>query len=215
MNAALGNNPSLTWHGIIQGKKALGIGCRKRVGNSDSIFIWKDKWLPKPRSFKICIPPNQLPPSAKVIELIYLETQKWNEELVKDIFWEEEANIILSILLSSRLTSNQWVWHYSKNGKFSMKSCYHAVMGLDLLELDNIDAGSSSLGPNVAWKKIWSLNVPNKCKITLWRMCNNSLPTLDNLMRRGVVIDSVCPLCNHESSDLNHILFKCPAALQL
>jgi hypothetical protein len=42
----------------------------------------------------------------------------------------------------------------------------------------------------------------------LWRVCNNLLPTKMNLMRRGVVKDARCPICEREAETMTHILWR-------
>ena len=49
-------------------------------------------------------------------------------------------------------------------------------------------------------------------KMFLWRALNNLLPTRKNLKRRGVVTETLCPLCGREEEDVAHVLWNCPAA---
>ena len=48
---------------------------------------------------------------------------------------------------------------------------------------------------NLCGKKIWSLLVPNKVKNLVRRACTDSLPTKANLIRRKIIIDSLCDIC--------------------
>jgi len=59
------------------------------------------------------------------------------------------------------------------------------------------------------WLKIWQLNVPNKIKIFIWRLAHNSLPVKSNVARRGVLLDTICPMCNRLDEDCGHLFFKC------
>ena len=52
----------------------------------------------------------------------------------------------------------------------------------------------------------------NAVKNFLWRACNNLLPTKMNLMRRGIVKDARCPICEREAETMTHILWRCSAA---
>jgi len=47
----------------------------------------------------------------------------WDVELVKDIFWQEDADLILALLVHEG-RPNMLAWHYDKQGKFSVKSAY-------------------------------------------------------------------------------------------
>jgi hypothetical protein len=48
------------------------------------------------------------------------------------------------------------------------------------------------------WKVIWNLKVPKSEKHFIWRACHDILPTQDNLMRRKIVRDPLCPICGLE-----------------
>nr|POF09816.1 hypothetical protein CFP56_67424 [Quercus suber] len=56
------------------------------------------------------------------------------------------------------------------------------------------------------WKSIWRIKVPGKIKHFIWKACSNSLPTKENLLRRRVLQDSVCHLCDRELEDVFHAL---------
>lgn len=67
-----------------------------RVGNGNSLDIWSDPWIQLGVTSRPATPggPSLL---TKVANLINLVTSKWDEELVKDTFWQRDANIILSM----------------------------------------------------------------------------------------------------------------------
>lgn len=89
------------------------------------------------------------------------------------------------------------VWHYTKNGMFSVKSCYHLIMNMN---------SSSSSAPTVSgfagatvegkWQWLWWLVLPPKVKMFLWRACCNFLPTQVELFRPKVVPSLICPRCH-------------------
>jgi hypothetical protein len=72
--------------------------------------------------------------------------------------------------------------------------------------------GSNSQENDCTWKEIWSLKVPNPVKMFLWRACSDVLPTKANLLRRGVLQEVVCVLCNQEIESTRHVLWDCPTA---
>lgn len=61
------------------------------------------------------------------------------------------------------------------------------------------------------WKKIWSLDCPNKVKHFLWRACKNSLPSKSNLVRRKMIQDHTCDRCLGPSESVIHALWSCLA----
>ncbi|XVF60988.1 hypothetical protein PTKIN_Ptkin08bG0091900 [Pterospermum kingtungense] len=62
------------------------------------------------------------------------------------------------------------------------------------------------------WLRVWSVYVPNKVKIFLWRLKSGFLPVLFELKRRHVVIDDKCPRCGSGSETLAHALRGCMVA---
>jgi hypothetical protein len=65
------------------------------------------------------------------------------------------------------------------------------------------------------WKKIWSLKLPGKIKIFLWRLLHNSLPTRRNIKRKHVELDTVYPMCYRADEDGGHLFLKCKKVKQV
>jgi hypothetical protein len=73
-------------------------------------------------------------------------------------------------------------------------------------------AGGGTAGAQFPWHKIWQLKVPNKVQMFLWRFAHNSLPVRNNLKRRKIKTETVCPMCRRFDEDDGHIFFKCKNA---
>jgi hypothetical protein len=105
-------------------------------------------------------------------------------------------------------------WYFDAKGLFSVKSAYKvAVARRD--RLAGWDASTSETirdDSAFEWYRIWKLKVPNKVKMFMWRFAHNSLPVRRNLARRGVIIDTRCPVCTRLDEDSGHIFFKCKYA---
>jgi hypothetical protein len=61
-------------------------------------------------------------------------------------------------------------------------------------------------------KKIWAVKASNASKNFLWRACQNVLPTKQNLLRKGVVENDLCPCCHSEVESVIHALWECSGA---
>jgi hypothetical protein len=46
----------------------------------------------------------------------------------------------------------------------------------------------------------------------LWRALNNLLPTKQNLFKKGVTNDKMCPICGLEEESVSHIIWECQLA---
>ena len=114
---------SYTWRSLLRGLKALEKGMIWRVGNGQQIRIWDDPWIPegitrRPRT------PRGAVLLSKVAELIDPLTGTWDQQLIRDIFWEEDAvNILATPVHPDR--DDVVAWHFDSKGVFSVKSAYH------------------------------------------------------------------------------------------
>jgi hypothetical protein len=129
--------------------------------------------------------------------------------LLELLFTEEEIKMIQSIPISSTNWSDAIIWRGMTNGIFSIRSAYYIQQKLEAQTM----AGTSNLEcKREVWGKLWALPVPNVEKHFIWRACNDSLPTRENLAKRKVITDSICPFCEQEMETCCHILWQCPSA---
>jgi hypothetical protein len=99
-----------------------------RAGNGVDINIWDDAWLIRDGS-RQPITPRGHSLLTKVNELINPHTGQWDEILVRDTFWEMDANIILSTPIRDDFEDFP-AWHHDNKGLFSVKSAYKVYVKL-------------------------------------------------------------------------------------
>ena len=210
MNAKLGSNPSYAWRSIFKALEVIRSGTRWRVGNGKLIHIWEDKWLPTPTTYKVISPPQPLDDFPMVFALINGETRRWKMDMVKSLFLPFEEETILNIPLSYNLPKDKIIWVGNKKGEFTIKSTYYIALNV-LSSSRGGGSGECSHGdPRTPLrKKIWHLKIPPKIRIFMWKACENALPTMLNLRKRGVATDGVCPICGNEAKSICHALFRC------
>ena len=105
-------------------------------------------------------------------------------------FYPPKVQSILSIFLSSCLPQDEVVWAYTPKEKFTVHSAYK--IALDKAMNSRVGEPSNDDTHRKFWRKIWSLNMPNKVKSYAWRACRNVLPTKANLCRMYVkLVDSI------------------------
>ncbi|KAL0357406.1 UNVERIFIED_CONTAM: Retrovirus-related Pol polyprotein from type-1 retrotransposable element R2 [Sesamum calycinum] len=113
----------------------LRAGCRWRVGSGTSICIWKDPWLLRPLTFAPITPPLGHMSEMKVSDLIDPQTQDWNAQLIRSIFWPVDSDLILERPCSSTsmtAESDWWrkLWQLklpSKIKVFPWRACLNAL----------------------------------------------------------------------------------------
>jgi len=104
--------------------------------------------------------------------------------------WRDAANFRLNSI------DDSVIWTLGKRGTFNVKSIYNAL-------------SNSSNG--IYYKKIWKEKIPEKIKIFLWLIANDSILPKDNLMKRKWQGDPSCIFCNNVET-ISHLFFQCPVA---
>ncbi|KAK2637819.1 hypothetical protein Ddye_025614 [Dipteronia dyeriana] len=110
------------WKSIIWGKELLEADSRRRVGNSCSIQIYKDRWILRPSTFRI-VSPSRLEENSTVSQLKTFDS-RWNVELIKDNFLEDDVTKILSLQTSINEIEDSILWHFDQHGNYSVRSRY-------------------------------------------------------------------------------------------
>ncbi|XP_073298281.1 uncharacterized protein [Primulina huaijiensis] len=179
LEADLGSNPSYVWRSLLWGCDIIKRGLCWRVGDGQHIFIKSDPWIPGLPSFK-CNPSVRVDPSMRVARLIS-SSGHWQAELVRQIFTSHEAEAILNIPLNNKGCQDIRYWKDSPNGLYTVRLGY-------LLEM-NISKPppfQSSHPLKQWWKLIWSLHIPPKVRIFMWRASHDIIPTSGNLRAHHV-----------------------------
>jgi hypothetical protein len=96
-----------------------------RVGNREKVQVWGSKWVPSPTTYAVQTPLKIIALDSTISELIDREQNWWKVRLVKEIFLEEEARVILSIPLSSSNRLDTQIWRGMIYGIFTVSSAYH------------------------------------------------------------------------------------------
>ena len=122
----------------------------------------------------------------------------------------EDANLILSLPIFDDF-EDEWAWHFEEKGLFTVKSAYRLKCQLDDVANQG-QMGKLSTNNQFNWNSIWKLECPTKIKMFMWRIAHNSLPHRLNLLRRGMDLDPICPMCNRMNEDGAHLFLKCKAA---
>lgn len=131
--------------------------------------------------------------------LMVSDRREWDVDLIKDIFTERDAQLILSLPLSST-DADGWFWKWNMLGQYTIKSAYDAIR--EAKQDANVD-------DRIQWKRVWNLNIPLKVKHFIWRAMKNVLLTKDQLLSKRVAVLDKCPVCNMEMETVYHTLVSC------
>jgi hypothetical protein len=83
------------------------------------------------------------------------------------------------------------VWRFTPDGKYSASSAYKIQF-----------TGSTA---DIRWATIWKAKVEQKCRIFMWLMLQNRLPTVDRIIKWGGQADPICKLCHTTAESTIHL----------
>lgn len=114
---------------------------------------------------------------------------------------EKKAHKKYKIIMGSTPTIT--IYH-----QFTVKSAYSVLRQAASTTTFN-RASSSYQPPHQLWNTIWKLQIAPKLKIFLWSLCQNALPTKDNLFCRKISANPICTLCSSKQLETVEHLFLC------
>lgn len=106
--------------------------------------------------------------------------------MIETCFNEQEARHILDMPLSQFGCPNRLIWHYTRNGVYSVKSGYLVAQEMNRNgELGRKGVGQPSRDTNKdsVWRALWQLKVPPKFYHFVWKGCRNIIAMRTNLQR--------------------------------
>jgi hypothetical protein len=92
VDANIGRRPSFARRSIFSSCDLLREGLVWWVGNGGKTWIWKDKWLPNPSTFRVISSLRLLDPDATVSKLIDEDSKWWNIPLLENIFFPKRRS---------------------------------------------------------------------------------------------------------------------------
>lgn len=102
----------------------------------------------------------------------------------------DEARQILNTPLSCRLSHDSTIWNWDKDNIYSVRSVHHLIK--EAASKDNPEASSSN--DQILWIALWKIKTPQSVQNFLRRLGKDILPTRSRLNRKGMHIDTICPL---------------------
>ena len=163
-------NASPTWQAIQYGLELLKKVLVWRVGDGQSIRIWRDRWLPTQPTGRP-ITQQGTCRLRRVAELLDA-SGAWRLDLLQRHFLPADVHTITNIRTSTRITNDMIAWSPEKNGIFTVRSAYRLAMD----ERERPLATATSRAPDgrrAIWKIIWGCPAPPKVRVFAWRVVTN------------------------------------------
>ena len=189
----------------LKGKRVLLKGARWRIDCGEAVSIWNDAWLPSlehPRVLSNIVPGFE---DGRVSDLINPLTRTWDLHLVQGLLSPDEAALVLSIPLSRTPVEDKIIWPFTPSGKYTVNSGSKFLTKLNSVQVPTANQQHQS----GIWNQIWGLNVPNKVRHFMWRVCKEAVPTKYNLMRRKILMEDKYEHCGVDSETALHAVWEC------
>ncbi|KAL8531537.1 hypothetical protein ACS0TY_008219 [Phlomoides rotata] len=177
------------------------MGCRWKIGDGTTIRVWGMPWLNRDSDFFVRTPMLPGWEAVLVSDLFVPGTRVWNMELINWIFTEEDRDAILKTTPGMGDAGDRLIWHYTRNGVYSVKSAYS--LGMQLV-------GEGNEAGHAAWKIIWKIKCSPRAKHCLWRFARGFVPVNTRLRRIGVDVPQLCSLCAAATETIWHLTVDCP-----
>lgn len=200
LSASIGNNPSYVWRSILAAKDIVQMGVRWSVGDGANIEVLHSPWLPDVDDPTVISTHPGLV-GTKVQQLMQPEIKQWDVELIRDLFQERDAQLILGIPLSPSQVEDHLMWVHEISGLYSVKSAYK------LIQKQQGRWESASI--SAVCKHLWKLKLPPKVKNLVWRAISKCLPTMDHLRMKRIDVNPLCQHCGIEEESTFHALVTC------
>ncbi|KAK2662764.1 hypothetical protein Ddye_001338 [Dipteronia dyeriana] len=126
LDASIKVGCSHVWRSQTWGRELLSKRLRWSVGDGNGIRVFKDKWIPRPSSFRsVTSDPGT---NILVYDLIDRSRRTWNREKLNQVLLPVDREAILSIHVSWRGGQDSLKWHYEKSGVYSVSSGYRLAL---------------------------------------------------------------------------------------
>ncbi|KAL4387252.1 hypothetical protein GQ457_09G002290 [Hibiscus cannabinus] len=209
LNRVGGYSPFLivSLQGIWSARGLIEKGIGWRISTGQNVNIWNEAWIPGDGDGRIrnqAINVNY----TLVSDLIDDSTKTWKLNVLNDLFDEEQVSKICTIPLSKLGMRDEIIWRHDASGSYTVKSGYR-LLHEDVPMVIGLNSSTISLTLSKFYFEMWVVNLPAKVKITMWKVINNSLPTLANLQTRRLNVINSCVFCHAASESVVHIMRDC------
>ncbi|XP_023634315.1 uncharacterized protein LOC111829462 [Capsella rubella] len=120
-------SPSYGWRSIISARSLVNRGLIKRVGSEDTISVWSDPWIPSQFPRPASSNGSPLDPFLRIQDLVDRQNNSWRTEVLQEHFASEDIQVIRAIPVGNRPSGDVIGWHFTKNGKYTVKSGYQVA----------------------------------------------------------------------------------------
>ena len=143
------------------------------------------------------------PLSAEELErpiAAYITDAAWDWPAFSALLPRDAQEALAKVRVTSLSGESACYWGLNSSGHFTTKSAYMFQQSLLWEE------------PSRLWTKLWKLPMAHRIRTFTWLLLRGKLLTNCERMKRGLMQDSSCSLCQDPAEDLLHVFRDCPLA---
>ncbi|KAL1201702.1 hypothetical protein V5N11_006243 [Cardamine amara subsp. amara] len=107
--------------------------------------------------------------------------KRWDENKLRVLLSPADVAIVRKMYIPQSPCNDEWIWHYTKDGSYSVKSGYW--LSTHLPDQDSPTVQPPAGNPTMK-ARVWKTTIPPKLKHFLWRVLSRALGTTTELCRR-------------------------------
>ncbi|XP_019087479.1 PREDICTED: uncharacterized protein LOC109127334 [Camelina sativa] len=123
MDVKKANSPSFGWRSMMSAKPLLQQGLRKNIRSGFNTRVWLDNWIPTIPERPAKDRGTGRDPNLYVNHLIDFESKTWKMDKIIELVDPMDIPLITG-LQPSRRFMDDYVWCYTKSGKYTVRSEY-------------------------------------------------------------------------------------------
>ncbi|XP_056692017.1 uncharacterized protein [Spinacia oleracea] len=134
--------------------------------------------------------------------------------LLKGCIWKVASNWKVNHFIDPSGTS----WNHARiNASFKFEDALHIFTvksAYAMLAQDDMSI-SYNRAPSEFYKNLWSLKIPPKWTLFIWKLLHNGIATKSNLQSRGIQMADDCDFCENGEENIQHIFRFCTIEQQV
>ena len=144
-------------------------------------------------------------------EFITVDSKEWDVEMLENFVAREGIPLIQSLAISQSLQRDSYCWSFNKSGIYTVKSRY--LGGKHIFKAEEIVVYTE---PNITKLKVfaWKVKTPQKISHLIWQLLTRHVAVTNNLNRRHMRCDNICPKCGDPNELVTHAIFECQPSIQ-
>lgn len=178
---------------------------RWRIGDGSSIQVLDQPWLLTDENPYVTS--IQEPLQGKtVVSVMCVNSKEWDVKVVRDVLNDRDQKYVLAIPLTLSNHDDRLYWRLEESGNYTVKSAYKLLQSQrGMWNAEDCDK---------IWQVQWRTKAPPKALNLVWRALADCLPTLAQLHKKKVPVNTICLVCHQEEESILHSLVTCHYAQQ-